>query len=102
LSAADPVLFGVFLVVIAVLVVVLWRAGTQRAKPGQVEMVLVGAAAGSAEAHLWATALKTAGIASRVINVSDFTQTEGGTSPYAYEVWVRARDEDRARKVLGL
>jgi hypothetical protein len=89
-----------FLVIIVVLVVVLWRAGTQKAKPGQVDMVLIGATGGEAEAHLWQSALRTAGITCRLVNVGDFHGT--GVSSYAYEVWVRARDEERARRVLGL
>jgi len=58
--------------------VVLWKAGIRSPKPGQVEMVLMGAAAGAAEAHLWSTALKTAGITCHLVNVGDFYPTEGG------------------------
>jgi ABC-type proline/glycine betaine transport system substrate-binding protein len=102
MSIADILIFAGFACVLAFVVIVLGRAALRKPQPGDVEMVLVGAAAGSAEAHLWSTALKTAGITNRVVNVGDFSTTLSGTQPYAYEVWVRARDEGRARRVLGL
>ncbi len=66
-------------------------------------MVLLGAAAGEAEKELWIAALRSAGIRAHVSNVGDITGYYGpGATPYSYEVWVRARDEERAREVLGL
>lgn len=72
-----------------------------RAKPGATNMVLIGAAAGEAEVQTWIGALRRAGIACRVHNVGGTGWTYP-TGPYAYEVWVRAKDERRARQVLGL
>ena len=92
------------LILIAVIVVVvggtlsgaLWIT---RSRPGQMKLVLLGAAAGSEEAHLWAERLRQAGIRAHFRNVGDSVYY---TTPYAYEVWVRPRDEARAREVLGL
>ncbi len=94
------------LILIAVIVVVvggtlsaaLWLT---RSRPGQTKLVLLGAAAGSEEVHLWAQRLRVAGIKAHIRNVGDFGGLEGST-PYAYEVWVRPRDEARGREVLGL
>jgi hypothetical protein len=94
------------LIFIAVIVVVvggllgtaLWRT---RAKPGQTKLVLLAAAAGGGEARLWADRLRAAGIKAHIRNVGDLGGLEGST-PYAYEVWVRPKDEARAREVLGL
>ncbi len=94
------------LILIAVIVVVvggtlgaaLWLT---RSRPGRTKLVLLGAAAGSAEVHLWAQRLRQAGIRAHIRNVGDLSGLEGST-PYAYEVWVRPRDEARAREVLGL
>ena len=79
-----------------------WLLIRSRLRPGATPMVLIGAAAGEAEKELWIAALRGAGIRTHVSNVGDFYPTEGGTQPYAYEVWVRARDEEQAREVLGL
>ncbi len=94
------------LILIAVIVVVvggtlsaaLWLT---RSRPGRTKLVLLGAAAGSEEMYLWAQRLRVAGIKAHIRNVGDFGGLEGAT-PYAYEVWVRPRDEARAREVLGL
>ena len=94
------------LIPIAVIVVVvggtlsaaLWLT---RSRPGQTKLVLLAAAGGSEEMHLWAQRLRVAGIKAHIRNVGDFGGLEGAT-PYAYEVWVRPRDEARAREVLGL
>ncbi|HEU4758594.1 MAG TPA: hypothetical protein VFT91_01300 [Dehalococcoidia bacterium] len=71
-------------------------------------MVLLDTARGEALAELWAQGGRNAGIWCRVRNVG-FTAggdliTPGGTGPYGYEyeVWVRPKDEERARRVLGL
>ena len=89
-------------VTLAFIAAVLWKAGLRRARPGQTEMVLIGHTGGELELELWVTSLRTAGINPHVINSGDFYPTEGGTQPAAYEVWVKARDEDRARAALGL
>ncbi len=94
------------LILIAVIVVVvggplsaaLWLT---RCSPGRTKLVLLAAAAGSEEAHLWAERLRQAGIRAHFRNVGDAPWAQF-TSPYAYEVWVRPRDEARARQVLGL
>lgn len=82
---------------------VLWFTGIRRRKPGQTEMVLIGAAAGEAEMHTWLSALRAAGIHPHVVNVGDLGGRFGGvgSSPYGYEVWVPARDEARAKSALG-
>lgn len=64
------------------------------------DMVLVGSTSGDAERELWVGALQSAGIHSHVTNVGDFALY--GPSPTSYEIWVPARDERRARDVLGL
>ncbi len=94
------------LILIAVIVVVvggtlgaaLWLT---RSRPGQTKLVLLGAAAGREEVQLWIEAMRGAGIKAHIRNVGDLGGLEGST-PYAYEVWVRPRDEARAREVLGL
>ncbi len=85
-------------VVGGVLGTALWRT---RAKPGWTKLVLLGAAAGREEAYIWVEALRRASIQAHVRNVGYIGGLEGST-PYAYEVWVRPRDEARAREVLGL
>jgi hypothetical protein len=71
-----------------------------RLRPGATNMVLIGSAAGEAEVHTWAAALRSAGIAAHLKNVGDVAWY--GPAAYSYEIWVRARDEARARDVLGL
>lgn len=75
----------------------IWWAN--RTKPGTTNMVLIGAAAGEGEMQTWVGALRRAGISARVHNVGGGTWYP--TGPYSYEVWVRAKDERRARSVLG-
>jgi hypothetical protein len=87
------------LVVGGPLVLFLWRS---KLRPDTTNMVLIGAAAGEAEVGPWVAALRSAGIASHVKNVGSFSYPPGLTTAYAYEVWVRARDEARAREALGL
>ncbi len=60
---------------------------------------LLGAPAGEAEAQLWAQRLQLEGIWSQVQNIQGHPYPTG---VYAYQVWVRSNDYDRARKVLGL
>lgn len=77
-----------------------WVWWANRTKPGATNMVLIGAAAGEAEAQTWVAALRNAGISARVQNVGSSTWYP--TGPYAIEVWVRAKDRQRARAVLGM
>ena len=93
----------VLFAIILLFVPVLWFTGIRKRKPGQTEMVLIGAAAGELEVQTWAAALRTAGIHPHVVNVGDLGGRFGGvaSSPYGYEVWVPARDEARARHALG-
>ncbi len=72
-----------------------------RSRPGQTRLVLLGAASGSAEARLWAERLRQEGIKAHIRNVGDAPWAYL-TGPYAYEVWVRPKDEKRAREALGL
>ncbi len=97
-------IWWVLLIGLIVLIVpVLWLAGIRKRKPGQTEMVLIGAAAGEAEVQSWVAALRVAGIHAHVINVGDSIVGEFGRSlaPYSYEVWVPTRDEARAKHALG-
>jgi hypothetical protein len=79
-----------------------------RARRGQARVVLLGVAGGEAEARLWAGRLRSVGIRAHVRQVGDLLTGDltmpGGTGPagYEYEVWVRPRDEARARKALEL
>ena len=88
------------------LALVAWRS---RSRPGDTRLVLLGVAAGEAEAHLWTEALRHAGVWSRVrtvgdVLVGDLTTPGGESLPHAfrYQLWVRPKDEARAREVLGL
>ena len=87
------------------LALVAWRS---RSRPGDTRLVLLGVAGGEAEAHLWTKALGGAGIRCHVrgvgnLAVPEFTSTgSAGRYSYQFEVWVRPKDEARAREVLGL
>ena len=100
------IFFWVTVFVVGVpLAAIAWRS---RSRPGDTRIVLLGVAGGEAEAHLWTKALRDSGVWSQIRSVGDLTTGDftsvGGVSRYAYqyEVWVRAKDEARARKVLGL
>jgi hypothetical protein len=95
----------VFMVVAAAVVVTplaLFLART-RLRPGAIRVALIGVASGEAEKNLWVGALGSAGIWVRV-RTARWPGMDLGSSPaqYSYEVWVRLRDEERAREVLGL
>ena len=100
MSVGDGFIFAMFAGVMTFVVVVLWRGILRAPRPGDVEMVLIGVAAGEIEMQTWTDALRMAGIRARAVNVGDIPSQV--TSIYSYEVWVRARDERRARQVLGL
>jgi len=88
----------VLLVLVIVGAPLVWLLLRSAPQPGTKQMVLLGGAAGEAELTSWASALRNAGIHPRVLNIGG---TGYGPSTY-YEVWVPARDEDKAREVLGL
>lgn len=81
----------------------LWFAGIRKPRPGQTEMVLIGAASSEAEVGTWIAILRTVGVEPHVINVGDIGGRYGGVvfSPYGYEVWVPAREEAQAKRALG-
>ena len=87
------------------LAAVLWRS---RSRPGETKLALLGVAGGEAEAHLWTKALRGAGIRCHVrgvgnLAIPEFTSTgSAGRYSYQFEVWVRPKDQARAREVLGL
>lgn len=79
-----------------------------RPKNDHAKLVLLGVARSNPQAELWAERLHLAGIWCHIRNVGyvlggDFI-TPGGTGPnaYEYEIWVRPKDEERARRLLGL
>ncbi|HET8944253.1 MAG TPA: hypothetical protein VFO59_05670 [Dehalococcoidia bacterium] len=86
---------------ILAIVPVLWLAGIRKRKSGQTEMIMIGAASGEAEVETWVAALRTAGIQAHVINAGDIRWAGVVGSPYSYEVWVPARDKERAKRALG-
>ena len=93
-------------VVAAVTVVatpLVWFLARSRLRPGAVKVALVGVASGEAEKNVWVGALESAGISVRA-RTARWPGWPLGAAPalYSCEVWVRARDESRARKVLGL
>jgi hypothetical protein len=56
-------------------------------------------AGGESEMALWSSVLRANGVRFEVKNVGDFGGY--GTSPNAYEVWVRPGDVTAARAALG-
>ena len=94
----EAVIFiGVIVVVVGgTLSGALWLT---RARPGQTRLVLLGAAAGREEAQVWLETLRRAGIRAHIQSVGE---SAWAPTSYAYEVWVRPKDEARAREVLGL
>lgn len=93
------IFFAILIGVIAVpFILMTWP---RRLKPGATQMVLLAAAAGETEMYLWKSALRNAGITPRIVNVGDM-RWEGPQIPYQYEFWVREKDADRARRILGL
>lgn len=91
--------FGVLALVVAAPLV--WLTWPRNLKPGSTPMVLLAAAAGEPEMHMWKSALRNAGINPRIVNVGDI-RWEGPQIPYQYEFWVREKDAHEARRVLGL
>jgi hypothetical protein len=86
----------------------LWALRQSRPRPGDTKLVLLAVAAGEAEVDIWTRALGGAGIRCHVrgvgnLAVPEFTSTgSAGRYSYQFEVWVRPKDEARAREVLGL
>ncbi len=103
----DVLIFSMVIVVVVgvPLAAVLWRS---RPRPGDTRLVLLGVAGGEAEAHLWTKALRDSGVWSHMRSVGDlatgdFTSVDGvARYAYQFEIWVRPKDEQRAREVLGL
>lgn len=60
MSPTDVIVLVGFVDALVFMGVVLWKAGIRSPKPGQVEMVLIGAAAGELEMQSWIAALRTA------------------------------------------
>jgi hypothetical protein len=99
LNLQDALVVLALVAVLVFMAIVLWKAGLRRPSAGQVEMALIGTAAGPQEIQMWGAALKTAGIECHVSNVGDFAFR--GTSVNDYELWVPHGDATRAREVLG-
>ena len=101
------IIFWVTVFIVGVpLALIAWRSGL---RPGDTRLVLLGVAGGEAEAHLWTEALSHSGVWSQVRSVGDVLvgdlTTPGGEGlphAYQYEIWVRPKDEARARGLLGL
>jgi hypothetical protein len=98
----DLLIFTVVLVAVVVTPLV-WFLARSRLGPGAIKVTMVGVASGEAEKNVWVGALGSSGIWVRV-RTARWPGMPLGSSPaqYSYEVWVRARDEARAREVLGL
>lgn len=88
---------AVIIVVIGGPLFLIARSG--RAKPGQMEMVLLASSAGKAELELWEAALAHHGIRWHVVNLAG--EITRYSSSDAFEIWVPAKDEERARQALG-
>ena len=74
------------------------RASTSKQSP-TTPLARIGIAGGENEAQLWQQALARAGIWSRIIGET------GGAYPsiaYQHELWVKAKDAELARDVLGV
>ena len=73
---------------------------TLTSRPGPTTpLVRIGIAGGEDEAQLWQRALTSAGIWSRIIGET------GGAYPsiaYQHELWVKAKEAELARDVLGV
>ncbi|HUF53911.1 MAG TPA: hypothetical protein VMR52_09090 [Dehalococcoidia bacterium] len=61
-------------------------------------MSRIGVAAGEDEARSWQQALRSAGISSRIIGGTPGAYRSLG---YEHELWVRQKDAERARTILG-
>jgi hypothetical protein len=78
-----------------------WSLGSGRRRPGEISLAFVCYTANRTEADMKATVLRVAGIPSRIVNKRDYDMDGGGWLPGAYEIWVAASDEVRAKEVLG-
>ncbi len=95
-----------FLVFVAVAAVVVggplvWFLWRSRLRPGAMKVALIGTTSGEAEKNPWEGALRSAVMWVRVRIARDVVVFLGPAS-LKYEIWVRARDEERAREVLRL
>jgi hypothetical protein len=100
-----------FLVFLAVAVAVVggplvWMAWRSRQLRGMTNMVVIWHASSEADKAITIGALRSAGIRPHVVDSGPAHSPEiGNIGPfigYRYEIWVPARDETRAREVLGL
>jgi hypothetical protein len=91
------------LVVGGPLIWLLWRS---RPKPGATNMVLIWHARNEAEREIALGSLRSAGVHHHVVDSGAYYRPEvgslGSLGGSQYEIWVPARDEDRAREALGL
>ncbi len=83
-----------------ILILVALRLTAPSRKGPWQSVVLLTAASGQAETEVWRSALRAAGVWVRVQNVGDFGWY--GASSYGYELWVREKDIELARRVLGI
>lgn len=94
----DYLYFMAFVIGGAVLILGAITVTSKRRSGPTIPLLRVGIAAGEAEANLWGQALRSAGIWYRVQ-----AEAEKGSRPigYTHELWVREKDNDRAREVPG-
>jgi len=73
-------------------------------KKGLQGMVRIGVARDQVEAAIWRDALRQDGINAFIKNIDPLTAVPyvESSTPYSFEVFVRASDERRARWILGL
>ncbi|HEV8573789.1 MAG TPA: hypothetical protein VGR43_03685 [Dehalococcoidia bacterium] len=72
-------------------------------KPGTKKMVLIAYAQSEQQREITVGALWSAGIWSHVVDSGvHYPLAVGGIEGGRYEIWVPARDEERAREILGL
>jgi hypothetical protein len=79
---------------------IFWRARREHPEPdGDSQCALLAVPAGEMELSLWLDRLQATGIWAGVRRIGDDVVTPG---PYSQQIWVRAKDETRARHALGL
>ena len=97
------ILFGV-LAGIAAVFAMSYRLISPRRSGPVTPMVRIGIASNNSEATIWADRLRAAGIRCRVQDISAIGSATDAYYANAYnaELWVREKDADKARRVLGL
>lgn len=88
---------------LALVFVVAYRLVSVKRSGSTIQMVRIGIASNSTEATLWANRLRAAGIRCRVQDLSASGSATGAYFANAYnaELWVREKDADEARHLLG-